>query len=535
MSNEFANMVDKRNIFMLLGCYCNNPKLVVEEKTKTNMNDYPEDFHKYIFGAINNLARKGYSKITSAEIEGEMSPFNNCMEIWKKNNGVEYIEEAIEHTQDKLLNAEMYRENVRKYSIIRTAKQELRLDISFIYDEEDLNKMTIFNNFSSKDVLKLINERLTSYKDMWLDDFSNERKYSAGDGVDELLEKFQKQEDTYGFTFQNAYLNTIFRGTRNSKLYVFSSKSGGGKSRGMIGEISNVTHDKMYNWNTRKWIDLGESRPGLYLSTELIQEEIESAVLAHISGVDQGRIETWDLNEEEIEIVKQSAEVMKNGKLKIVEIPQFSISKIHDLVESYIINEEIEVVYFDYINECSELSAESYAKNRANLRTDQILYNFSMELKNICNKYGIPLRTATQLSSNYKDEKDANSIKGSKSIIEKADVGCICLPVTEEDLKKLKPILSKGFFEKPNFATFIYKNRGGKFKDVIVWSKFSMGTCREEGLFVTGYDYKLITNIQPTIINVDFKGTVNSADLIMIEDEEDSTVEETISEFKKAK
>ena len=535
MSNEFINMVDKRNIFMLLGCYCNDPKLVLGDKTKTNMNDYPEDFHKYIFGAINNLARKGYDKITSTEIESEMSPFNNCLEIWKKNNGVEYIENAIEETSDKLLNAEMYRENVRKYSIIRTAREELKLDVNFIYDEEDQNKMSLFNSFNSRDVLKLVNERLTSYKDMWIDDFSSDRRYSAGEGIDELIEKFEKQEDTYGITFQNAYLNTIFRGMRNSKFYIFSSKSGGGKSRGMIGEVSNTTFGKMYNWSTRKWLDLGEPIPSIYLSTELVQEEIESAILAHISGVEQGRIETWDLNEEEIEIVKQSAQVMKEGKLFIIEIPQFSVSKIHDLVESYIINEDIQLVMFDYINECSELSAESYAKNKANLRTDQILYNLSMELKNICNKFGVPMRTATQLNGSYKDDKDANAIKGSKSIIEKADVGCICLPVTEEDLKKLKPILSKGFFERPNFATYIYKNRGGKFKDVIVWSKFSMGTCREEGLFVTDYSYKLITNIQPTIINVDFKGTVNSADLISIEDEDDTSVEDTLNEFKKTK
>ena len=535
MSNEFANMVDKRNIFLLLGCYCNNPKLVLGDTTKTNMNDYPEDFHKFIFGAINNLARKGYEKITSTEIEGEMSPFNNCLTVWQKNNGIEYIENAIEETQDKLLNAEMYRENVRKYSIIRTAREELKLDVSFIYDEEDLNKMTLFNSFNSRDVLKLVNEKLTGFKDMWIDDFSSDRRYSAGEGIDELLEKFEKQEDTYGFTFQNAYLNTIFRGMRDAKMYIMSSKSGGGKSRSMIGEISNIAFTKMYNWNTRKWLDLGEATPSLYLSTELVQEEIESAVLAHISGVDQGRIETWEMNEEEIEIVKQSAEIMKEGKLFIVEIPQFSVSKIHDLVESYITNENIKMVANDYINECSDLMAESHLKNKTNLRTDQVLFNLSMELKNMCNKFGIPMRTATQLSSNYKEEKDANAIKSAKSIIEKADVGCICLPVTEEDLKKLKPILSKGFFQTPNFATFIYKNRGGKFKDVIVWSKFSMGTCREEGLFVTDYSYKLITNIQPTIINVDFKGIVNSADLISIDEDEESTVEETISDFKQIK
>lgn len=535
MSNEFMNIVDKRNIFLLLGCYCNNPKLVLEEKTRTNSIDYPEEFHRIIFGAINNLARKGYERISSTEIETEMSPFNGCIAIWEKNNGAEYIEEAIEHTQDKLLNAEMYKENVRKYSIIRVAREQLKLDIGFVYDENDENKMSLFNSFTSRDVLKLINERLTSYRDLWLDDFSNDRKYNAGEGIKDLIEKFQKQEDTYGFSFQNAYLNTIFRGMRDAKMYIMSSKSGGGKSRNMLGEASNIAYSKIYNWNKRSWIDLGDVTPVLYLSTELIQEEIESAVLAHISGIDQGKLELWELNEEEIEIVKQSVEIMEQGKMFVVEVPNFSIGKIHDLIESHVINNEIKIVFFDYINESSELSAESYVKNKSNLRTDQILYNLSMELKNMCNKFMLPLFTATQLSSNYKESKDATAIKSAKSIIEKADVGCICLPITEEDIKKLKPILSKGFFGTPNYATYIYKNRGGQYKDVIVWSKFSMGTCRQESLFVTDYSYKLIANIQPTIIGADLTGIVNSADLISLDDEEDIAVEETISEFKKTK
>ena len=33
---EFKGLVDKRNIFLLLGCYCNNPRLALDEKYETN-------------------------------------------------------------------------------------------------------------------------------------------------------------------------------------------------------------------------------------------------------------------------------------------------------------------------------------------------------------------------------------------------------------------------------------------------------------------------------------------------------------------
>lgn len=525
-------MVDKRSILMLLGCYCRNPKLITEPKTKTTENDYPEDFHKTMFGAIHNLAKKGCTKITSFEIEAEMSPFNGALEIFKKNEGQAYIERAIEQTDNKLNNAQMYRDTVRKYSIIRTATDILKIDVSFVYNESDENLMKIFNSISSEEVLKQIFNKISLFKDQWKDEFGGEKQYIIGEGARNLLDKFKAQEDTYGFSFQNGFLNTMLRGQRTSKLGIVSGKSGSGKTRSMLGEACNIGCERIYNWKYKKWVSVGEPESALFISTELVQEEMESACLAHISGIDQENIETWNLTEEQERILEESVLILERGKVHCVEMPQFSGTKVHDTVETYVINEGIKYLYFDYINECTELSAEAYAKTGMHQRTDQILYNFALELKNICNKFDIHLRTGTQLSSNYKDEKDANALKGSKAIIEKADFGAISLPVTEADLKKLKPILDKGFFGSVNMGTYLYKNRGGRWKDVIIWSRFDLGTCREEGVFVTDYSYNLITNIQPTQIDIDFDGMVGNSDLF---EEVEGSVEETLNEFKSAK
>lgn len=109
---------------------------------------------------------------------------------------------------------------------------------------------------------------------------------------------------------------------------------------------------------------------------------------------------------------------------------------------------------------------------------------------------------------NYKEDnnKDAGALKGSKAIIEKADGGILALPVIHKDLKKLKPILeSDGSFGKlvPNMSYYIFKNRGGKWKTIIIWTKLNMGTMREVDCFVTDYNYELITDIEQTLI--DFK------------------------------
>lgn len=55
-----------------------------------------------------------------------------------------------------------------------------------------------------------------------------------------------------------------------------------------------------------------------------------------------------------------------------------------------------------------------------------------------------------------------------------------------------------------NFETwlrYIFKNRGGKWKTIIIWTKLNMGTMREVDCFVTDYNYELITDIEKTLID----------------------------------
>ena len=48
-------------------------------------------------------------------------------------------------------------------------------------------------------------------------------------------------------------------------------------------------------------------------------------------------------------------------------------------------------------------------------------------------------------------------------------------------------------------AYYIFKNRGGKWKAIIIWTKLNMGTMRESDCFVTNYNYELVTDIERTI------------------------------------
>lgn len=130
------------------------------------------------------------------------------------------------------------------------------------------------------------------------------------------------------------------------------------------------------------------------------------------------------------------------------------------------------------------------------LREDNILFMLSTRLKDLANKYGVFIMSATQLNSDYKDSEtpDQNLLRGAKSIGDKVDVGMILLGVSEEDLVKLEPILaSNSGFEKPNLKLSIYKNRRGAYKGIYLWCSANLGTCRIHPQFATTWHHEVIS------------------------------------------
>ena len=505
---NFNQQVDKKAIFLLFGCYCLNPRLALDEKYATNTNDYPENFHKMIWGAIINIAKKRTAeKITPIDIENEISQFDTALSLWKNNDGWGYIESAIDMSSDKISNVGKYYDDVRKYSIIRNATESLKMDISFIYDEDDDEKLEHFNQLTSIEVLNEINNKFMDFKSKWKNAFGDNYSFRAGEGIVERLNEHKNQQNVYGYPFQSGYLTTVYRGMRPKKYILRSSVSGGGKSRSSLADGCNMVSDRIYDWNKKEWIPTGESQPVLFISTELEKEEIQDIILAHVSGVDQDRIEEWsDITPEEESILDESAKYIENYNYYIEYMPDFTIDLISETIEKYVLNYGIVACFFDYINDSPSLYEYYYNKTHTRLRTDQILFLFSAALKSVCNKFNVYLGSATQLNDNYKEDnnKDAGALKGSKAIIEKADGGILALPVTHKDLKRLKPILeSDGSFGSliPNMSYYIFKNRGGKWKTIIIWTKLNMGTMREVACFVTDYNYELITDIEKTLID----------------------------------
>lgn len=515
---DVKGQVDKRNIYMLLGCYCNNPKAILQEESNTKFEDYPELFHNLIYGAILNIVKKGnINKITPIDVENEMSAFPNALEVWKINNGFEYLQSAIEDSASVVDNIIHYRDNVRKYSIIRNATSELKIDLSFLYNENDDKILSKFNLMTSEEVLDVINLKLIQFKETWSSDLGDAESFNISDDLESLIESF-KTESGYGYPFQSGFLTRIFGGLEPKRYYMFGGSTGVGKSRLSMGDACDISTLGYYDWTNKTWISTGEEIDVLFISIELTKEEMQLFALAHISGVNPYKIKHWNLlSNEEQKIVLISKEILKRSKWHCKYMPEFDIMDIENTIEEYISKYHVSYVFFDYINECMKLlsSCSNKTKN-VSLRVDQILFQLSQKLKMLSNKFEIPIVAGSQLiteeksaKNNIWNQKDENDIKGSRAISQKLDCGCVIARVTDKELKALESIINlykqQDFnFKEPNYVYNIYKGRGSDYNRVRIWLNIDLGCYRTKDCFVTDWYGKIL---EVESIKIDFDDT----------------------------
>jgi hypothetical protein len=68
----------------------------------------------------------------------------------------------------------------------------------------------------------------------------------------------------------------------------------------------------------------------------------------------------------------------------------------------------------------------------------------------------------------------------------------IMLETSQNDLTALEDVIRSGGFENPSIKISVYKNRRGRYKDILLWCKSNRGTCKIEPMFATNYQYELV-------------------------------------------
>ena len=291
---------------------------------------------------------------------------------------------------------------------------------------------------------------------------------------------------------------------QGKKVMIRSGSTGSGKSRQMIGDMANISAKKMYDNSTHQWIENPRPASSVFISTELDKEEIQSILLATISGVNEEIIKDGKYTTEVEQRLAIAGEVLKESDINIEFTSNFSITDLEIMIEKNINRYETGFVFFDYIQITPNFSQELKRLFGHELREDQMLNLLVSSLKNMANKFDIFIMSATQLNRSYKTDEylDATHLRGGQSTADKCDYAVITMRVSTKDREKLNKLMSSNNSfncSEPSHGHHIFKNRGGSHTGVIAWVNMDLGNMTVEDCFVTTQDFEQIY-VEPKIL-----------------------------------
>lgn len=477
---------------------------LLSEKDKYNLqpNDFESRFERYIFIAILNSYNNGAQTLSEIDIDNYLMEHKDQYLLFQQNNGISYLQDALDMSTPE--NFEYYYNRIKKFNCLKDLKKS-GFDISEFYEENELNPKQFeinqrFETLKPKDIFDGLKRRI----------YKVEGEYVEGDasittdvsvGIDELLEKLKNSPDA-GARFQGKYFNTVTRGARKGKYYIVSFPSGGGKTRLLLGEACYLAFPMRYSWESMEWKITGNSEKTLFIATEQTKEEIQTMIVAYLTGINEDVILYGHFTKEQQTIIEEAKEVIKKYKnnLMIVQIPMPSVEIVKSVVRQNCIINDIKNVFFDYIFSNPALLNEF---RDLKIREDVALLMLSTALKDLAVEQDVFMMSATQLNSsqdtNEKGIKNQNSIRGSKSIVDKADIAMIGGLVPDDQRDQIAPYVAK--YGMPTQVYDVYKVRRGKWTNLKIWSNVDLGTCRRSDVFVTDSNIK---EIEVPVMEVNF-------------------------------
>lgn len=477
------------------------PELLSEtDKYFLEPGDFTQQLDKFIFSAIYNLYVNGAEKIHAADVDNYLQQNSLAKQLMEKENGLSLLQDC--EIESEVSNFNYYYNKLKKFNLVR----ELQLskdDIDEIYCEDILNERYVeinnrFERMHAIDVVNMLKSKIANIENRYvLNNIAEESRPS--DSIRQRVKEW-KEKPEIGCMLQGEIFNTITRGGRKGKLYIRSAGSGVGKTRSMVGDACHIAYPIRFDPRVGKWVSTGSCEKVLYVMTEQDTEEIDTMIMAYLTGYNEDTFTygTFDENDPRIQtamdIMERYADNMNYAK---VSDPCSSIIK--NLFRRRNLQDGIENFFYDYIFS-SPAMLDEYRDLK--IREDVALRMFTTTLKNLAVELNAFILTSTQLSNDDDPKggfKDFRNVQGSKAIVNLADFACIMSRPSTEEINQVAEF-KKSFGFTPNLVTDVYKNRRGRWNMVRIWSVHDLGTCRKHDLFITTANMKSLDNF----IIVDF-------------------------------
>lgn len=509
--------INKIAVMQVLAGLIKDPFLFANNKYRFDIDDFQEQFHRIVYGAVEYLARSGMEKIDYIDIDKFLQPYESQYKVFCDNRGIEYIQKILEMYDPKKFD--YYYNTLKKYSLLVLLNNQ-GIDTSDLYDssvvnpDEQQKMQEKFDKMSVNDIITSEEVKIAMAKQLYGSN-SDLVQSRAGDSLRELKEELKKAP-VMGMPLMSPILTTLYRGQRYGCLNMTSAPSGVGKTRIAVGEACHLAIPEYYDCDKKQWVNTGLEESVLIIETELELQEVQTMMMAYVSGISESRILDGKYSQEEEQRLDKAIDLIEASRERFffVSITNFDSDDVINTIKTYYMNKHVGYVFFDYLSESIKMLAEGTRKTKVQgLRTDQILLQMSTALKDCAKQLNIYIWTATQLSGDYKNvkEADSTSLRGAKSLADKTDCAAILLPVREMDNPVVETYCAKGFEIKPNFVLHVYKIRRGTYQNIRVYVYFDRGTCRMHDCFVTDSNGVMLP-VEPTYVKVGDKTKRKKAD-----------------------
>ena len=485
---------------VLSGLYQDN-ELIISSDYPLRLNDFALKKYQAIYSSLYNLFTLGNNHIDISDIIAYFQQQTSLYGKFVEDGGMDVLYEICNDTAS--INFDYNYKLIKKYALL-TDLQKHGIDISDIYDitlSPDLleQQLAKFNAMEIEDIFKHYNIKLNQIQSNY-ETLLEKTCISAANGIEELLKQLETIPEV-GLPLMGDAYNTVTRGARLKKLYIDSGSAGSGKSRRLVGNATKLAIPMYYSLETDEWINTECKNKVLYITTELEHAEVQTMILAYMTGINEDKILSNKCSEEERDRLSLAVEYLKQNDNIIIEyLPDPTLITIKTLIKKHVLQDDVKYVFYDYIH----ISAGLVANRDKLMRDDVILLLLTNTLKELANELDIHISTATQLNGEYEEKeiKNENLIRGSKAVADKADIGAITLRVNQAEEELGRALALKLGTLSPNFITDIYKNRRGKWTGIRIWRYVDLGTCRITDCFVTDRRNELIEDFDNLKIQV---------------------------------
>ena len=500
----------------VIGCLMYRPQLLLE---------YPDiqtyDFDSRVVVICFNTIKRLYSsgrivELSPVEIEQEILRVGGAAaQIYKSEGGLEFLKNAYEYTKT-LGNFDYYYTRLKKYSLLRKLKKA-HYDISQFYLDpkevtnplDEVEAIRRFDNATLEDILASVEKDYAEIRN----DFLGGRT-KQGDPAEKIVSLINelKTQPSIGPDLEGHIFSSICRGAREGCFFLKSASTSGGKSRTSVFDACHLAYPKRWSHEKNKFIEIvncqGEPiqpRKVLFIVTEMDKQELQTIMLAYLSGVDEDKILRGAYEPGEYTRVLQAAAIMKeySGYFMIEEISEPNLQNVEATIRKYATVDQVKYVFFDYIHSTASM-IEQFTRN--NVREDVILMMMANQLKQLAKDYKIFIFSATQVNSlgmgddelTFKDEK---CIRGSKAVADKADMAFVMSRIPEKFWNGMQQTLKIGVRDRripqevldnpPTHVLDVYKMRRGRYKMIRIWTRLHLGTGERKDLFITSADNQI--------------------------------------------